>query len=73
MIKKKPRGVLVKIGGVLTCILYFKEWDNFLKELHDAIQQQLTQSHVQYFSDLSEPEKELFMERATVAIKGGKK
>ncbi|XP_076107077.1 uncharacterized protein LOC143075526 isoform X2 [Mytilus galloprovincialis] len=48
-----------------------KEWDGFLKELHDAIQQQLTQSHVQYFSDLSEPEKELFMERATQAIKGG--
>ncbi|XP_052072287.1 uncharacterized protein LOC127710461 isoform X4 [Mytilus californianus] len=48
-----------------------KEWDSFLKELHDAIQQQLTQSHVQYFSDLSEPEKELFMERATQAIKGG--
>lgn len=51
--------------------LLFQEWDGFLKELHDAIQQQLTQSHVQYFSDLSEPEKELFMERATQAIKGG--
>ncbi|ESP02547.1 hypothetical protein LOTGIDRAFT_171946 [Lottia gigantea] len=48
-----------------------KEWSSFLKELHDAIQQQLTESHVQYFTDLSEPEKELFMLRATKAIEGG--
>ncbi|KAK6184233.1 hypothetical protein SNE40_002067 [Patella caerulea] len=48
-----------------------KEWSIFLQELHDAIQQQLTESHVQYFTDLSEPEKELFMQRATKAIEGG--
>ena len=42
-----------------------------MKELHDAIQQQLTESHVQYFTDLSEAEKELFMQRATKAIEGG--
>ncbi|XP_061196252.1 uncharacterized protein LOC133204520 [Saccostrea echinata] len=48
-----------------------KDWNVFLRELHDAIQQQLTESHVQYFSDLSEPEKELFMERATKALEGG--
>ncbi|XP_067670758.1 uncharacterized protein [Haliotis asinina] len=48
-----------------------KEWNAFLHELHDAIQQQLTESHVQYFTDLSEAEKELFMERATKAIEGG--
>ncbi|KAL4224027.1 hypothetical protein ACF0H5_017484 [Mactra antiquata] len=47
------------------------EWKSFLHELHDAIQQQLTESHVQYFSDLSEAEKELFMQRATKAIQGG--
>ncbi|XP_053375032.1 uncharacterized protein LOC123533928 isoform X2 [Mercenaria mercenaria] len=47
------------------------EWKAFLHELHDAIQQQLTESHVQYFSDLSEAEKELFMQRATKAIEGG--
>ncbi|XP_060558814.1 uncharacterized protein LOC132719086 [Ruditapes philippinarum] len=47
------------------------EWKAFLKELHDAIQQQLTESHVQYFTDLSEAEKELFMQRATKAIDGG--
>lgn len=49
-----------------------QEWNAFLRELHDAIQQQLTESHVQYFSDLSEAEKELFMQRATKAIEGGK-
>ncbi|XP_060063760.1 uncharacterized protein LOC132544209 [Ylistrum balloti] len=48
-----------------------KEWNTFLGELHEAIQQQLTESHVQYFTDLSEAEKELFMERATAAIEGG--
>ncbi|KAK3591534.1 hypothetical protein CHS0354_031646 [Potamilus streckersoni] len=48
-----------------------KEWNAFLHELHDAIQQQLTESHVQYFSDLSEAEKELFIQRATKAIDGG--
>ncbi|KAK3083788.1 hypothetical protein FSP39_003216 [Pinctada imbricata] len=47
------------------------EWNVFLRELHDAIQQQLTESHVQYFSDLSEAEKELFMQRATKALEGG--
>ena len=54
---------------ILLCNL--KEWRSFLHELHDAIQQQLTESHVKYFSDLSEPEKELFMQRATKAIEGG--
>ncbi|XP_048751885.1 uncharacterized protein LOC125663636 isoform X2 [Ostrea edulis] len=48
-----------------------KDWNVFLRELHDAVQQQLTESHVQYFSDLSEPEKELFMQRATKALEGG--
>lgn len=48
-----------------------KDWNVFVRELHDAIQQQLTESHVQYFSDLSEAEKELFMQRATKALEGG--
>ena len=41
-------------------------------ELFDAVQQQLTESHVKYFSDLSEAEKELFMERAVRAIQHGR-
>lgn len=52
-------------------IKHFQDWNKFLQELHEAVQQQLTESHVQYFSDLSEAEKELFMERATKAIEGG--
>ncbi|GFS25981.1 hypothetical protein ElyMa_001702300 [Elysia marginata] len=48
-----------------------KEWTSFVHELHEAIQQQLTESHVQYFTDLSEAEKELFMQRATKALEGG--
>ncbi|GFO15113.1 hypothetical protein PoB_004161800, partial [Plakobranchus ocellatus] len=47
------------------------EWTSFVHELHEAIQQQLTESHVQYFTDLSEAEKELFMQRATKALEGG--
>ncbi|XP_019622029.1 PREDICTED: uncharacterized protein LOC109468212 [Branchiostoma belcheri] len=47
------------------------EWKSFTVELFDAIQQQLTESHVKYFSDLSEAEKELFMERAVRAIQHG--
>ncbi|KAK7499097.1 hypothetical protein BaRGS_00009644 [Batillaria attramentaria] len=59
---------------LLSCkddITQTKEWNAFLHELNDAIQQQLTQSHVQYFTDLSDAEKELFMQRATKAIEGG--
>ncbi|XP_078599410.1 uncharacterized protein LOC144874756 isoform X2 [Branchiostoma floridae x Branchiostoma japonicum] len=47
------------------------EWKGFTVELFDAVQQQLTESHVKYFSDLSEAEKELFMERAVRAIQHG--
>ncbi|KAI8749371.1 hypothetical protein BgiBS90_032801, partial [Biomphalaria glabrata] len=47
-----------------------KEWNSFVHELHEAIQQQLTESHVQYFTDLSEAEKTLFMQRATKALEG---
>ena len=42
-----------------------------MSDLHEAIQQQLTESHVQHFTDLSEPEKELFMQRATKALDKG--
>ncbi|KAH9524500.1 hypothetical protein Btru_027035 [Bulinus truncatus] len=47
-----------------------KEWNSFVHELHEAVQQQLTESHVQYFTDLSEAEKALFMQRATKALEG---
>ena len=39
--------------------------------MHDTIQQQLGQSHVKQFTDLSESEKQLFMERAAKALENG--
>ncbi|CAG5120922.1 unnamed protein product [Candidula unifasciata] len=48
-----------------------KEWNSYVHELHEAIQQQLAESHVQYFTDLSEAEKELFMQRAAKALEKG--
>ncbi|BFZ18747.1 hypothetical protein BsWGS_21786 [Bradybaena similaris] len=48
-----------------------KEWNSYVHELHEAIQQQLSESHVQYFTDLSEAEKELFMQRAAKALEKG--
>ncbi|XP_077995375.1 uncharacterized protein LOC144448905 isoform X2 [Glandiceps talaboti] len=48
------------------------EWGALTRELFDAIQQQLTESKVTYFTDLSEAEKTLFMQRAAKAIQHGK-
>ncbi|CAH1801165.1 unnamed protein product [Owenia fusiformis] len=48
-----------------------KEWNEYVGELHDVIQQQLTESHVQHFTDLSQPEKMLFMDRASQALHTG--
>ncbi|XP_074640694.1 uncharacterized protein LOC141898601 isoform X2 [Tubulanus polymorphus] len=52
-------------------VIASKDWNAFVGELHDTIQQQLTESHVHQFTDLSESEKELFMERAAKALHGG--
>jgi len=54
-------------------ILYLQDWDLFVEELYDAVQQQLKESHVQAFTDLTAPERQLFMERAAKAIHGGMK
>ncbi|XP_013383272.1 uncharacterized protein LOC106153737 [Lingula anatina] len=48
-----------------------QDWKAFVAELHEVIQQQLTESHVQQFTDLSDAEKTLFMERAAMALQGG--
>uniref|UniRef100_A0A1I8I062 Rab-GAP TBC domain-containing protein n=1 Tax=Macrostomum lignano TaxID=282301 RepID=A0A1I8I062_9PLAT len=48
-----------------------KEWNGFLGELQDAIQQQLVESHVQQFTDLSEAEKILFEEKGLRMLSGG--
>ena len=45
-----------------------EEWANVTQDLYDAIQQQLAQSHVTYFTDLTDAEKSLFMDRAAKSI-----
>lgn len=46
------------------------EWKDLTSELFEAVQQQLTENHVSYFSDLSESEKILFLDRAAKLVKG---
>ena len=45
-----------------------EEWRGVTGDLFDAIQQQLAQSHVAYFTDLTDAEKSLFMDRAAKSI-----
>ena len=40
-------------------------------ELFDAVQQQLTESHVSYFSDLTDSEKIMFLDRAAKLVRDG--
>ncbi|KAK1147996.1 hypothetical protein AOXY_G35382 [Acipenser oxyrinchus oxyrinchus] len=52
-------------------IEHSQQWKGFTAELFDAVQQQLVESHVNFFTDLSEAEKTLFLERAAKAIRRG--
>ncbi|KAK6473395.1 hypothetical protein HHUSO_G26801 [Huso huso] len=52
-------------------IEHSQQWKGFTAELFDAVQQQLVESHVNFFTDLSEAEKTLFLERAAKAIHSG--
>ena len=45
-------------------IVKSSEWNDLTSELFDAVQQQLTESHVSYFSDLTDSEKIMFLDRA---------
>ncbi|XP_033627019.1 uncharacterized protein LOC117289929 isoform X2 [Asterias rubens] len=47
------------------------EWKVLTEELYQAIQQQLTESRVSRFTELSDAEKQLFLERAAKAIQEG--
>lgn len=47
-----------------------QEWNGFLGELQDTIQQQLAESHVQEFSDLSDAERLLFLDKGVRALNG---
>jgi len=46
-----------------------QEWQELISELFEAIQQQLAENHISYFSDLSESEKILFLDRAAKLVK----
>lgn len=48
-----------------------KEWHNLRGELQAAIEQQLTESHVDQFANLSDAERKMFLERALRAVKNG--
>ncbi|XP_022103716.1 uncharacterized protein LOC110986276 [Acanthaster planci] len=52
-------------------IVQTDEWKILTQELNQAVQQQLNESHVSKFTDLSDPEKQLFLERAAKAIQEG--
>ncbi|KAJ7387376.1 hypothetical protein OS493_004370 [Desmophyllum pertusum] len=47
------------------------EWNDLTSELFDAVQQQLTESHVSYFSDLTDSEKIMFLDRAAKLVRDG--
>lgn len=47
-----------------------QEWNGFLGELQDTIQQQLAESHVQEFADLSDAERLLFLDKGVRALNG---
>ncbi|CAF3693226.1 unnamed protein product [Adineta steineri] len=51
-------------------VLKTKEWDTLTSNIYDAVDQHLAQSHVQYFTDLSDAEKSLVLERAARSLKG---
>ncbi|XP_041456108.1 uncharacterized protein LOC121408641 [Lytechinus variegatus] len=48
-----------------------QEWKELREELESAIEQQLTESHVDQFSNLSHAERKMFLERALRAVKSG--
>lgn len=51
----------------------FQEWMNFTKELYDAIEQQVKESRVDNFTDLTQTERSLFMDRACKALENSTK
>lgn len=52
-------------------IIKSSEWKDLTSDLFDAVQQQLTESHVSYFSDLTDSEKIMFLDRAAKLVRNG--
>ncbi|XP_031550753.1 uncharacterized protein LOC116288150 [Actinia tenebrosa] len=46
-----------------------KEWKELVSEVFEAVRQQLTENHVSYFSDLTDSEKILFLDRASKLVR----
>ena len=53
---------------VLSISITWKEWNELTREIYDAVDQHLAQNHIQYFTDLSDAEKTLLLERAARSI-----
>lgn len=51
--------------------LNLKEWNDLTKQIYDAVEQHLSQNHVAYFTDLSDAEKSLLLERAARSLSSG--
>ena len=47
-----------------------KEWHHLTTNIYDAVDQHLAQNHVPYFTDLSDAEKSLVLERAARSLRG---
>lgn len=45
-----------------------KEWTDLTKQIYEAVEQHLSQNHVPYFTDLSNAEKSLLLERAARSL-----
>ena len=52
-------------------IIKSSEWKDLTSDLFDAVQQQLMESHVSYFSDLTDSEKIMFLDRAAKLVRDG--
>lgn len=46
-----------------------KDWNDFTSEIFDAVQQQLTESHISSFSDLTDSEKIMFLDRGAKLVR----
>lgn len=52
-------------------IIKSSEWKDLTSDLFDAVQQQLMENHVSYFSDLTDSEKIMFLDRAAKLVRDG--
>ena len=56
------------INSTKTMLLNSSQWKALTHEIYSLIQRDLNESHITYFSDLSEKERSMFMDRAQRAV-----